>query len=86
MPLGPKMALPGGGGGGGVTYFTLAYIGKNTEKYSLSETIRLRALILGHILASTSGTLLCSNYATRAKITPHSGRQGHGQLSIDTYM
>ena len=49
------------------------YIGLYREKHGkifLSETIRLRALIFGHILASTSGLYqVCSNYAPGAKIT-----------------
>ena len=29
---------------------------------------------------------VCSNYAPGAKMVPRQGRQGHGQLSTDTYM
>ena len=79
MPLGLKMAPPRG---------HIFYIGLYREKHRkifLSETIRLRALIFG--FASPSGPLpslfkLCP----RAKMASRQGRQGHGQLSTDTYM
>ena len=58
MPLGPKLHRPGdhifyiGLYRENIIFFlVLAYIGKNIKTIFLSETIRLRALIFGHILA-----------------------------------
>ena len=63
--------------------FSIGLYKEKHEQIFLSETIRLRALIFGMLDHLVDLHQFCSNYAPWAKMAPH---QGHGQLSIYSYM